>query len=258
MYGGAQVIVPASLGDTSMSASSRMNMGQGSDYLRLHQGQYGGAAVSLAAAAPMGYTGMLDDSLRSTARVGVLDQSMDAIQGMQDGGGRRKKGRMNHKLIAAMLKKLNKKGSKTRRQRGGMPIALTMALLKKARKFIRGGGGMSRGMGRAMRQRGGMFRGLSRAIRQRGGMFRGLRRAIRQRGGMFRGLSRAMRRGGGISRGMGRAMRQRGGMPYALTQAQDYSTPGMLLSPSAERAAVGHMNPEWKLAADPGAFSPRM
>ena len=77
MYGGAQ-ISPASLGDTSMSASSRMSMGQGNDYLRLHQGQHGGAAVSLAAAAPMGYTGMLDDSLRATARIGVLDQSMAA------------------------------------------------------------------------------------------------------------------------------------------------------------------------------------
>jgi hypothetical protein len=164
MYGGAQVIAPASLYDNSIGASSRMSMGQGTDYLRLHQGQHGGAAVSLAAAAPMGYTGMLDDSLRATARVGVLDQSMDAIQGMQDGGGRRKA--INHKKIMAMLKKLNKKMSKTRRQRGGMP--------------------------------------------------------------------------------------------YALTQAQDYSTPGMLLSPSAERAALGHMNPEWKLAADPGSFAPKM
>jgi hypothetical protein len=52
--------------------------------------------------------------------------------------------------------------------------------------------------------------------------------------------------------------KQRGGMPYALTQAQDYSTPGMLLSPSAERAALGHMNPEWKLAADPSSFAPKM
>jgi hypothetical protein len=117
--------------------------------------------------------------------------------------------------------------------------------------------GVSRGMSRAMRHRGGMFRGVS----------RGMSRAMRHRGGMPLALTMALlkkarkimrRRGGGISRRMGRAMRQRGGMPYALTQAQDYSTPGMLLSPSAERAAVGHMNPEWKLAADPGAFSPRM
>jgi hypothetical protein len=163
MRGGAQTVVPASLGDTSMQGPGRMNLGQGSDYLRLHQGQYGGAAVSLASAAPMGHTGVLDSSLRDYARIGPLDQSLDAIRGMQDGGG--KKGRMNHKLIIAMLKKLSKK------------------------------------------------------------------------------LSRK---------------KQRGGMPYALTQAQDYSTPGMLLSPSAERAALGYMNPEWKLAADPTSFAPKM
>ena len=52
--------------------------------------------------------------------------------------------------------------------------------------------------------------------------------------------------------------KQRGGMPYQLTQAQDYSTPGMLLSPSAERAALGSMNPEWRLAADPNSFAPKM
>ena len=163
MRGGAHSIVPASLSDTSMQGPGRMNLGQGSDYLRLHQGQYGGAAVSLASAAPMGHTGVLDSSLRDYARIGPLDQSLDAIRGMQDGGG--KKGRMNHKRIIAMLKKLTKQ------------------------------------------------------------------------------LSRK---------------KQRGGMPYALTQAQDYSTPGMLLSPSAERAALGHMNPEWKLAADPSSFAPKM
>ena len=55
-----------------------------------------------------------------------------------------------------------------------------------------------------------------------------------------------------------KSRKQRGGMPYALTQAQDYSTPGMLLSPTAEKAALAGMNPEWKLASDPGAFAPKM
>jgi hypothetical protein len=50
--------------------------------------------------------------------------------------------------------------------------------------------------------------------------------------------------------------RQRGGAAYALTQAQDYSAPGMLLSPSAEARALGGMNPEWKLASDPTSFVP--
>ena len=123
--GGAQVVLPADLGDSSMGGPARMSLSQGGDYLSLHKGQYGGAAVSLSAAAPMGYTGMLDDSLRATARVSPIDESVAAIQGMQDGGSRRGK-RANHKAMMAMLKKINKKMSR-RKQRGGMPYALTQA-----------------------------------------------------------------------------------------------------------------------------------
>ena len=146
---------PASVNDNSMHASSKLSLAQGSDYENIHSAQHGGMA-------PVGYTGVLDDSLRATARVAVLDESMGAIQGMSDkagGGPRRRKGKkFTHKNIMAMLKKLNK--------------------------------------------------------------------------------------------------RQRGGAAYALTQAQDYSAPGMLLSPSAEARALGGMNPEWKLASDPTAFVP--
>lgn len=151
---------PASVDDTSMNASSKLSLAQGGDYAAIHAKQHGGMA-------PVGYTGVLDDSLRATARVAVLDESMGAIQGMSDqaGGGRRRKGKkgkkakkFTHKNIMAMLKKLNK--------------------------------------------------------------------------------------------------RQRGGAAYALTQAQDYSAPGMLLSPSAEARALGGMNPEWKLASDPTSFVP--
>ena len=146
---------PAAVDDTSMNAPSRLSLAQGGDYAAIHAKQHGGMA-------PVGYTGVLDDSLRATARVAVLDESMGAIQGMSDqAGGGRKKGKkakkFTHKNIMAMLKKLNK------RQRGGA---------------------------------------------------------------------------------------------YALTQAQDYSAPGMLLSPSAEARALGGMNPEWKLASDPTAFVP--
>ena len=151
---------PASVDDTSMNGPSRLSLAQGGDYAAIHAKQHGGMA-------PVGYTGVLDDSLRATARVAVLDESMGAIQGMSDqaGGGRRRKGKkakkakkFTHKNIMAMLKKLNK--------------------------------------------------------------------------------------------------RQRGGSAYALTQAQDYSAPGMLLSPSAEARALGGMNPEWKLASDPTSFVP--
>jgi hypothetical protein len=157
--GGAQVYVPAGVSDNSMQAASRLNLAQGGDYASLHKGQHGGFI------APVGTTGMLDDSLRAAARITPIDQSISAASGMQDGGARRKGGKkLNHRAIMTLLKKMNKKMTK----------------------------------------------------------------------------------------------KQRGGMPYALTQAQDYSSPGMLLSPAAERAALGSMNPEWRLATDPNSFAPKM
>jgi hypothetical protein len=118
--GGAnQLVFPAGVNDTSMSAPSRLSLAQGGDYESLHAGQHGGAAISLANSAPPGYTGMLDDSLRMTARIGVLDQSMSAIKGMSDqsGGRRRRRGKKTSRR--------GKKGSRRsgrssrRKQRGG-------------------------------------------------------------------------------------------------------------------------------------------
>jgi hypothetical protein len=127
----------------SLLSPSSASMAQGQDYARIHAAQHGGAAVSLAAAAPVGYTGMLDDSLRATARITPLDQSIGAIQGMRDqsGGGRRrrrdKKGAskaMRRRMIAATrrlkklkarllkaMKKMSRRGTKRsgRGQRGG-------------------------------------------------------------------------------------------------------------------------------------------
>ena len=121
--GGAQNISPASVNDNSMAGASRLNLAQGGDYETLHSNQHGGMA-------PVGETGMLDESLRTIARVGVLDQSLSAIQGMSDqSGGRRKKGRkgskksrkvrssISHKNIMRMLARINKK---SRKMRGGM------------------------------------------------------------------------------------------------------------------------------------------
>lgn len=150
-----------------MLSASKLNSAQGLDYGRLHVGQHGGAAVSLANSAPPGYTGMLDDSLRGIARVGVLDESLAGIQGMSDqSGGSRKKSR-------SMRKKKN--------------------------------------------------------------------------GNMM---------GGKRKKGMSRRKKMRGGSGFTLANAQDVGSPGMLLSPNQEATALQGMNPEWKLATDPGAFKP--
>ena len=157
---------PASVSDTSMNGPSKLSLAQGGEYQSIHSNQHGGMA-------PVGYTGMLDDSLRATARVGVLDSSLAAVRGMSDqgGGGRRK---FTSKTAMKKYK----------------------LALKKMMKMMR---------------------------------------------------SRPMK---------SRRMRQRGGSQFSLSQAQDYSAPGMLLSPSAEARALGGMNPEWKLASDPTAFVP--
>jgi hypothetical protein len=72
---------------------SNLSAAQGTEYKAIHKGQYGGAHMSMEGA-PVGTTGVLDESLRATARVTPLDESVGAIQGMSDqSGGARRRGR---------------------------------------------------------------------------------------------------------------------------------------------------------------------
>ena len=197
--GGVQTVFPANVNDESMLSASNLNKAQGLDYESLHAGQHGGAAISLASAAPPGYTGMLDDSLRGAARISVLDESMQGIQGMSDqSGGRR------------MYMRKRKAYSRKRKN-------CTM-------------GGKRKNM--SMRKRKNM------SMRKRKSM------SMRKRKSM------AMRKRKNGSNSM------MGGAAYNLTNAQDAGAPGMLLSPSQQATALSGMNPEWKLASDPGAFKP--
>lgn len=194
-YGGANMS-PAGVGDNSMLDASKMNLAQGRDYLSHHTAQHGGMA-------PVGYTGVLDDSLRATARVGVLDESMGAIQGMSDqsGGGKRKRRGMSMKRMM--------RGAK----------GMSLKLMKRMRKMMGLKGGKM--------------------------MYGGQKMCGGQK--MYGG-----------KRGRRGTRRMRGGFAYALSQAQDYSAPGMLLSPAGEARALAGMNPEWKLATDPSAFAPKL
>jgi hypothetical protein len=96
-----------------------MNLAQGGDYNNIHRGQHGGAAVTLGGA-PVGDTGMLDDSLRAAARVTPLDQSVGAIQGMSDnpqgGGARRRRGSRRGSRRGRKGKKPSRKGKKPSRK----------------------------------------------------------------------------------------------------------------------------------------------
>ena len=187
--GGWVVLNPAGVNENSMLEASKQNLAQGGEYAKLHEGQHGGA-MSLDGA-PVGYTGVLDSSLRTAAHLGPLDRSFAGIQGMSDqAGGARRKGRKGRKG-----RKASRKGRKASR---------------KGRKASRKG-----------------------------------RRSSRRVNSMMRRVMRMLRR----RRGM------RGG---AALNPADYNAPGTLLPAGLEKAAVGQMNPEWKLAEDPKAFAPQM
>jgi len=160
MRGGFIQLNPADINDSSMAVSSKVNMMQGQEYGSIHSGQHGGQNMSMppnhhrmpngsimpnsmhkqmggannnhkpefmflkqqGGMADVGYTGVLDSSLRGAARMDPLDQSYNEIVGMKDqgGGGRRRNRR-----------KSGKKSRKSRRKmRGGFaPVdAPTMIL----------------------------------------------------------------------------------------------------------------------------------
>jgi len=116
---GGMAMNPAGVDDKTMLSSSSQSLAQGVDYNKIHAGQHGGGAPMMGA--PVGTTGVLDSSLRSAARIGPLDDSVAAIQGMSDqSGGRR---RRNVRRRGGKKSKKSKKGKgrrrNTRRQYGG-------------------------------------------------------------------------------------------------------------------------------------------
>lgn len=96
--GGAEVFNGAPLAySLSGDWSSRMSLGQGSDYFKYHEGQHGGQAPY-----PSAVEGsLLPDALRGPARINGLDMAFSDIKGLRDppydghmmGGKRRKRGK---------------------------------------------------------------------------------------------------------------------------------------------------------------------
>lgn len=105
----------APVGDSSMAMAQRDSLQQGSSYLAAHKGQYGGAA-----AYPSSFGATLPSSMIPAARTGPLDSAVAAIQGMQDGGRRRRKNRKHSMKKSRKSKKSSRKMKKyTRKHRGG-------------------------------------------------------------------------------------------------------------------------------------------
>ena len=98
---------------------ANMSAAQGKEYLNIHKGQHGGAAMPpVLQGAPVGETGVLDPSLVPQARTGGTLASFQEIQGMSDqsGGGRRRRRRGSRRSRRSR-----------RRQRGGAAVDLSTA-----------------------------------------------------------------------------------------------------------------------------------
>lgn len=107
------------LNDSSMNLAQRDSLAQGSQYLSLHKGQYGGAA-----AYPTAVTdSVLSGPMIAATRTGPLDTAMAQIQGMQDGGKRRRHRKHSRKHSGGRRSRKHKKHSRRshsrRRHRGG-------------------------------------------------------------------------------------------------------------------------------------------
>jgi len=98
----------APVNDRSMDMAQRDSLAQGSQYLNIHKDQHGGAAAPYPTAVT---NSVLSGPMIAATRTGPLDNAIAQIQGMQDGG-RRRKHKKHHKAS-----KKTKKHS--RRHRGG-------------------------------------------------------------------------------------------------------------------------------------------
>jgi hypothetical protein len=103
-------------------SASKMSGAQGLDFLGKHAAQHGGGSLM---GAPVGDTGMLDSSLRASARMGPLDASYQAVVGMRDqSGGRRGRASRRANRRSASRRTSRRANRRTnrrnRRQNGGM------------------------------------------------------------------------------------------------------------------------------------------
>ena len=214
---GGGVLSPAGVNDTSMMGPSKLNGAQGMDYMRIHQNQHGGA--SFANAAPVGYQGLLDPSLRESARLGPLDEATTAASGMRDqAGGRRK----------SLMKMLKNSYRSTRK-------ALSFKKLFKGKRKGKSFGKMLRNTYRSTKK------SFKRLFKGKG---KGRRKSL---GKMLRNTYRSTRKALSLKR-FKKMLRMRGGGAYQYANQADYSSPGALLPPSMEAKALTGMNPEWGLS----------
>jgi hypothetical protein len=101
----------APINDKSMEMAQRDSLAQGSQYLNIHKDQHGGAAAPYPTAVT---NSVLSGPMIAATRTGPLDNAISQIQGMQDGGRRRK---IKKHKGGRRSRKVNKHSR--RRHRGG-------------------------------------------------------------------------------------------------------------------------------------------
>jgi hypothetical protein len=98
----------APIDDRSMNMAQRDSLAQGSQYLNIHKDQHGGAAAPYPTAVT---NSVLSGPMIAATRTGPLDAAISQIQGMQDGGKRRRKGKKHSRK--------HKSSRRSRKHRGG-------------------------------------------------------------------------------------------------------------------------------------------
>jgi hypothetical protein len=103
---------PAPVNDNSMEMSMADSLNQGQQYENIHREQHGGAAPY-----PGGVTDSVlrDSGLVAASRTGPLDQAIQQIQGMQDGGRRRNRRQRSKSRKAGKRKGRRGTSKRTRR-----------------------------------------------------------------------------------------------------------------------------------------------
>jgi hypothetical protein len=119
----------APVNDTSMNASQRDSLAQGSQYLNIHKDQHGG---SHPAPYPTAVTNsVLSGPMIAATRTGPLDAAISQIQGMQDGGRRHRKGKKHKGGRRTRKHKKHSRGRRSHRggSHSGAPLSESSMLL---------------------------------------------------------------------------------------------------------------------------------
>jgi hypothetical protein len=111
------------LTDTSMAGPGKLSIAQGIDFAGKHAAQHGGAAL---VGAPVGETGVLEQSLRSYAHLDPLDASYKAVVGMKDQSGGKRRGSRKVKRGGRRSSRRSARRA-SRRQSGGVRPELEFA-----------------------------------------------------------------------------------------------------------------------------------